>query len=42
MTEDEEKQIRARQRSRALVTAMLLGGLVVLFYLITLAKVGGN
>ena len=42
MTEDEEKQIRARQRSRALVTAVLLGGLVVLFYLITLAKVGGN
>ena len=42
MTEDEEKQIRARQRSRSLVTAMLLGALVVLFYLITIAKIGGG
>jgi hypothetical protein len=42
MTEDEEKQIRATQRSRALVTAALLGALVVLFYLITIAKIGGG
>lgn len=42
MTEDEEKQIRAKQRSRALVTATLLGALVVLFYLITIAKIGGS
>lgn len=42
MTEDEEKQIRAKQRSRATVTAALLGALVVLFYLITIAKIGGS
>ena len=32
---------RARRRSRALVTALILGALVVLFYLITIAKIGG-
>lgn len=30
--------IRARQRSRAIVTALILGGLVVLFYAISIAK----
>ncbi|WP_419826945.1 hypothetical protein [Sphingomonas sp.] len=30
--------IRQRQKSRALVTALILGGLVVLFYAISIAK----
>lgn len=38
MTPEEEKQIRQRQRSRALVTALILGGLVILFYAIAIAK----
>ena len=42
MTNEEEKLIRARQRSRALVTALCLGGLVVLFYAITLVKIGSG
>ena len=35
----EQELIRARQRSRAIVTALLLGGLAVLFFLITLARI---
>lgn len=42
MKKDEQDMIRARQRARALVTAALLGALVVLFYLITMAKIGGS
>lgn len=42
MSEDKEDDIRQKQRSRALVTAILLGVLVLLFYLITIAKIGGN
>ncbi|WP_275401804.1 hypothetical protein [Sphingomonas flavalba] len=43
MTEpDDTDRIRARQRSRALVTALLLGGLVVLFYFIAMAKMSGS
>ena len=38
MTPDEEDLIRSRQKSRALVTALILGGLALLFYLITIAK----
>jgi hypothetical protein len=39
MTPDDEELIRARQRSRARVTAILLGALVVLFFLISIAKI---
>lgn len=42
MTPEEEAQVRARQKSRAVVTGLLLGALVILFYLITIAKMGGN
>lgn len=42
MTRDEEDLIRARQRSRALVTALILGALVVLFFAITIVKIGGG
>ena len=37
-TRMELEQIRARQRSRALVMALILGGLVILFYAISIAK----
>ena len=33
-----EAELRRRQRSRALVTALLLGALVALFYAIAIAK----
>lgn len=42
MTPEEQDQIRARQKSRALVTGLLLAALVILFYAITLAKIGGS
>ncbi|EQB32974.1 hypothetical protein [Sphingobium ummariense] len=42
MTPEEEKQVRARQKSRAIVTGLLLGALVILFYAITIAKIGGG
>jgi hypothetical protein len=38
MTPAEEAEVRRRQRSRALVTALVLGGLVILFYAISIAK----
>jgi len=42
MTPEEEKLVRARQRSRSLVTALVLGALVVLFFCITIAKISGS
>ena len=33
-----EAEIRRRQRARAIVTALILGGLVILFYAISIAK----
>lgn len=38
MTPVEEAEVRRRQRSRALVTALGLFALVVLFYAIAIAK----
>ena len=38
MTPEEQKTIRKRQRSRAIVTGLILGGLAILFYLITITK----
>ncbi len=38
MTPEEQKEVRARQKSRAIVTGLILGGLVILFYAITIAK----
>ena len=39
----EDEVIRKRQRERARIMAWLLGGFVVLLFLITLAKIGtGN
>ena len=37
-TPEEQAEIRRRQKSRALVTALVLGGLVILFYAISIAK----
>lgn len=38
MTPDEEIVIRARQRSRAKVMGLLLGGFVILIFLVTIVK----
>ena len=35
-------EFNRRRRSKALVTAGLLGAMVVLFYLITLARIGST
>src|SRR3546814_12499806 len=42
MTPDEDRQVRTRQKSRAIVTWVLLGALVILFYAVTSAKIGGG
>ena len=38
MTPDEQNLIRKRQKSRAIVVALLLGGFVLLIYGISIAK----
>ncbi len=40
MTPEQQAEIQKRQRSRALVMALVLGALVVLFFGITIAKMG--
>lgn len=40
MTPDELHEIRRRQRSRAIIMALLLLAFVVLVYAITIAKMG--
>lgn len=40
MKHDDEDLIRKRQRERARLMALLLGGFVVLMFFITLAKTG--
>lgn len=42
MTEPELELIRARQRARAKIMALLLGAFAVLLFFITLAKTGQN
>ena len=37
-----EDEVVRRQRSRALITALLLGAFVVLMFFITIAKTGKN
>ena len=39
---EEDEVIRKRQRERARIMAWLLGGFVVLMFLITVAKTGMN
>lgn len=38
----DESAIRSRQRGRALVTGVILGGLVILFYAIAIVKMSGG
>lgn len=40
MTPEEENAIRARQRSRSVVTAVVLIAMAILFFAITIAKMG--
>ncbi|HEU4877686.1 MAG TPA: hypothetical protein VFT07_07580 [Sphingomicrobium sp.] len=42
MTPDDQDLIRARQRERARITALLLGLFVVLMFAITIAKMAIN
>jgi nitrate/TMAO reductase-like tetraheme cytochrome c subunit len=37
-----DDEFTRRRKSRALVTALILGGFVVLFYFMTIAKVTGQ
>jgi hypothetical protein len=39
---EDEKEIRRRQKARALVMALLLAGFVILIYAITIAKMTVN
>ena len=40
MTDPRDDEIRRRQRTRAVIMAVLLGAFVVLVYAITIAKMG--
>jgi len=40
VSNSEDDEIRRRQRSRAIVTAVLLGAFVILVYAISIAKMG--
>ena len=42
MTEPNEEEVRRRQKSRALVMAVLLAAFVVLVYAVTIAKMSVN
>lgn len=42
MTEPSDEEIRRRQRSRAIVMALLLGAFVLLVYAVTIAKMTVN
>ena len=37
-TPEQQAEIRRKQKSRAVVTAVILGGLVILFYAISISK----
>ena len=42
MTPDEEAEQKRRRRARNIVLALVLAGLVVLFYAITVVRVGSQ
>jgi hypothetical protein len=42
MTPAEQDEVRRRQRSRAIIMALLLGAFVILVYAISIAKMGMN
>jgi hypothetical protein len=39
---DAEKERQRRQRTRSLASAWILGGLVILFFIVTIVRLGGN
>ena len=41
MTPDEEREFKARRRSRNIALGLTLAAFVALFYLITIARLGG-
>ena len=41
-TEPDEDAVRARQKGRATLMALLLGAFVILMFAITIAKLSGN
>ena len=42
VTNDEQKEWERRRRMRSIAIALALAGLVVLFYVATLVRLGGN
>ena len=42
VSENDDRETRRRQRMRSIAIALALGGLVVLFYVATLVRLGGN
>jgi uncharacterized membrane protein len=42
MTPEQQREIQKRQRARAVVTALVLGALVVLFFAITWVKISNG
>ena len=42
MADDERQEWERRRRSRSIAIALALGALVILFYLATLVRLGGN
>lgn len=42
ISDAEEHAYRKRQKQRSRITALLLGGMVVLFFLATLVRLGGD
>lgn len=42
MGENDDRERQRRQRMRSIAIALALGALVVLFYVATLARLGGN
>jgi hypothetical protein len=40
--DDDDKERKRRQRMRSLAIAWILAGLVVLFFIVTIVRLGGN
>jgi hypothetical protein len=40
--EDSDEVIKARRRKRAIALGIVLGAVVILFYAMTIARMGGN
>ena len=42
MQEREQQEARRRRKMRSIAIALVLGGLVVMFYVATIVRLGGN